>query len=134
MTMEECYLCGLPKNVDTGSGICYCKPLGLLQQCAVKYDSDKPEYHLIPWRPLTELGKLYQFGANKYEPHNWKKGMAWSRCYNALLRHLQAWWEGETNDPESKCHHLSSVAWCAFTLIWYELYGVGDDDRPKNMP
>lgn len=101
---------------------------------AAKHDTGKPTFDLIPWLPLQELGKLYEFGANKYARNNWKKGMRWSRCYNALLRHLKAWWEdGETNDPETGCHHLSSVAWCAFTLIWYELKGVGEDDRDKDM-
>lgn len=97
---------------------------------AVKHDAGKSEFHLIPWRPLAELGNLYAFGATKYAPNNWKKGMKYSRVYNAMLRHLAAWWEGETLDEEHKCHHLASVAWCAFTLMWYDFTGEGEDDRP----
>lgn len=99
---------------------------------ARKDDTDKDTYDLIPWLPLAELGKLYRFGAIKYAPNNWKKGMAYSRIYNALLRHLRAFWEGESYDIETRCHHLASVAWCAFTLMWYDINNRGIDDRFEN--
>lgn len=98
---------------------------------AVKHDTDKAQFHLIPVEPLVELGNLYLFGAQKYETDNWKKGMKHSRVFNALLRHLYAWWyEREPSDKETRLHQLASVAWCAFTLMWYDFKEVGEDDRP----
>lgn len=95
----------------------------------VKYDQEKLRYDLIPALPLKELARVYTVGAAKYADHNWRKGMEWHRIIAALLRHLEQWRLGETIDKESKCHHLASVAWCALTLIEYELLGIGQDDR-----
>lgn len=132
----KCETCGV--DLDEGVYItpkCYaCRikdgdPLD--QRAAIKYDTDKAQFHLIPVEPLVELGNLYLFGAQKYEADNWKKGMAYSRVFNALLRHLYAWWyEREPSDKETRLHHLASVAWCAFTLMWYDFKEVGEDDRP----
>lgn len=87
-------------------------------------------YDLVPVEPLDALARHYGVGAEKYEAHNWKKGFKWSLSYAALQRHLQAWWGGETYDQETGTHHLTSVAWHAFGLFWFQLYGVGTDDRP----
>ncbi len=98
---------------------------------AAKNDGGKLQYGLIPTEPLRELARVYTIGAAKpqYGPENWRKGMKYSRVYSALQRHANAWWEGETHDPEDKQHHLSSVAWCAFTLMWYEIFRPQCDDR-----
>lgn len=97
---------------------------------ATKFDSDKIRYDLIPEYGLEEVAKIYAHGAQKYEDYNWKQGTKWSRIYAAMLRHLQAYKKGEILDSESKCHHLSSVIWCAMTLMEYQRLGLGEDDRP----
>lgn len=101
----------------------------LTTSIAVKYDSDKPQFSLIPTSSLLELMKVYEMGAKKYAPDNWKKGMKWSRVYDAIIRHLFAFWKGETNDPESGLHHMAHAAWGCFTLIWYSQNNGGEDDR-----
>ena len=93
--------------------------------------SKDERYDLVPVEPLRELAIHYGKGAVKYEPHNWKKGFKWSLSYAALMRHLQAWYAGESYDPETGSHHLTAVAWHAFALMWFEIKGVGTDDRPK---
>ena len=92
-------------------------------------DQGKPEFNLIPSDGLRELGRVFTFGAGKYAPYNWERGMAWSRCYNSLLRHLYAYWDGERNDPETGLHHMAHCAWNALALLVYSLRGVGIDDR-----
>jgi|TARA_R100001530_G_scaffold136032_1_gene114962 hypothetical protein len=96
---------------------------------AVKNDDDKLRFDLIPTEPMQLVAEVYTIGAKKYDDDNWRKGMDWGRVKAALERHLNAWWGGEKNDPVDKQHHLASVIWCALTLIWYELYGVGKDTR-----
>lgn len=102
-----------------------------------KFDQDKVRLDLIPGGALWELGKVYTYGAtNKYAPYNWAKGIAYSRVYGAMMRHAVKWfWGCVTNDPETRCHHLASVAWCAFTLMHYDqdpsTYQQFDD-RPFN--
>jgi hypothetical protein len=96
---------------------------------ATKFDAGKPRYDLIPVEPLRALADLYTKGALKYNENNWCEGMSWGRIYSAMQRHAIAWLSGETHDPVDGQLHLSSVAWCAFTLLWYEMFGVGTDDR-----
>ena len=96
-----------------------------------KDDSSKLRYDLIPPHALAELARVYTIGGNKYGDDNYLKGMDWSRVYGALMRHVQAWWMGERFDGEDAQEHLASVAWCAFTLMTFESFGIGTDDRKK---
>lgn len=96
-----------------------------------KYDTGKSRYDLIPPFPLEQLAKLYTTGAIKYAERNWEKGMKWSRCFSALMRHAWAFWSGETYDKETKIHHMVAVAFCAFSLIEYNNTHPEFDDRPN---
>lgn len=84
---------------------------------------------MAPSAFLTDLGKLYEFGAAKYARDNWRKGYAWSLSYNALLRHLTATLNGEWADPESGLPHVVHVAWHCATLHTFMAEGLGTDDR-----
>lgn len=97
----------------------------------LRYDTGKARYDLIPPEALEELAQHYRRGAEKYEPRNWEKGMAWGKCFAAMMRHAWAFWRGETNDPETGTHHMISVAWNALAIFTYHTRGVGDDDRQK---
>lgn len=77
---------------------------------------------------LIELGRVYGYGAQKYDPTNYRKGYKWSLSANALLRHFLAWLGGESIDPESGKHHLAHAAWHCLTLITFEKRGLGNDD------
>lgn len=98
----------------------------------LKYDTDKLRWDLLPMGALEEVAKVYSFGAAKYDSWNWRKGLTFSRCFAALMRHLYAWWwRGETIDQESGCHHLASVAFYVLNFLCYEQDGRQDlDDRP----
>ena len=91
----------------------------------------KDPWHLAPWDAFRAIIKVLRFGAEKYAARNWEKGMAWSRPYGALIRHLTSWWEGEKADPETGYSHLWHAGCCVVFLIAYEIRGVGEDDRPK---
>jgi hypothetical protein len=94
----------------------------------------KPErFALIPWDSLAELARVYGFGANKYEDHNWAKGYKWSLSSDALGRHFSAFMQGEDRDAESGCLHLAHAAWHCLTLIAFKLRGLGTDDRLKTV-
>ena len=95
-----------------------------------KFDGDKDPWHLVPWEAMKALVLVLRFGAGKYGERNWEKGMAWSRCFAALHRHLFAWWTKEGPDPETGYSHLWHALCCVVFLITYELRGIGTDDRP----
>lgn len=84
---------------------------------------------MIPVNALQEIGRDYGYGAAKYGRDNWKKGYEWSLSYAALLRHLTAFWGGESRDPEGDFHHLAAVCFHAIALMEFEKYGLGTDDR-----
>lgn len=90
------------------------------------------QLHCIPWEALEELGKVFAFGAQKYEDYNMRKGYPWSLSFDALQRHLWAFWSGEDLDPESGLPHIAHVTWHALTLGLFsskERYNQFDD-RP----
>jgi len=96
----------------------------------LKFDEDKDPWDLAPWDAFRAIVKVLKFGAVKYERRNWEKGMAWSRCYAAAMRHLIAWHERDPKDPDTGFSHLWHAGCCIAFLISYELRGIGKDDRP----
>lgn len=96
-----------------------------------KYDDGKPRMDLLPSDPMKEVAKVLTFGAKKYAAHNWRKGINYSRVYAGLQRHLSAWNDNDTTDPETGLNHLAHAACCLMFLLEYELnptkYGKFDD-------
>lgn len=97
-----------------------------------KTDKGKPTYELLPIDLLAETNKVLQHGAKKYGVNNWKKkeGFKYSRCYNALLRHMIAWWFGEDKDKETGLSHLSHAMCNLLFLIYHSQQNKDGDDRP----
>lgn len=98
-----------------------------------KYDDGKLPLDL--WSPyaLEETARVLAFGAVKYEPYNWAKGIKYSRVFSALLRHLWAFWKGEKLDKETGIHHLAHAMCCLMFLLHYEMNHRkyrSYDDRP----
>jgi len=100
-------------------------------------------FSLIPWDILRELAEHYGRGARKYEDRNWERGYAWSLSFDALHRHLEAFWNGDEidHDPslyiegeEHTTRHIVAVIWHAVCLAWFSRHHVGRDDRPLPVP
>lgn len=89
----------------------------------LKFDQNKPAFHLIDPEFEHELAKLLEHGARKYAPENWKNAKpeeAFPRYHAALRRHLNAWARGEEIDADSGLPHLICAACCAMFLRWFE--------------
>lgn len=80
---------------------------------------------------LIELGNVAGYGAEKYAKWNYLKGYDWSLSYNAMMRHLNAFWSGEDIDPESGSSHLAHAAWHCLALLAFSIRDKGTDDRFK---
>lgn len=78
---------------------------------------------------ILQTARVLAFGAEKYERHNWRKGMRWTRLAAAALRHHDSWQSGEIDDPESGLPHLGHAACCLMFLSVYQREGLGEDDR-----
>lgn len=96
-----------------------------------KDDTGKAPYDLLAPEALDAIAQVLQFGAAKYAPRNWEKGMRWGRVFGAAMRHLWAWWRGEKTDIETGFSHLWHAGCCIMFLIAYEARGIGQDDRPS---
>lgn len=96
-----------------------------------KFDGGKLPYELLPDDAIEEVVKVLQFGAQKYAPRNWEKGIVFSRLYGAIRRHGVAWFKGEDLDPETGLHHLAHLATGALFVLAYVIRRTPNvDDRP----
>jgi hypothetical protein len=87
----------------------------------VKYDNDKPRFDLLPWREVEDVAKVLTFGAEKYEPDNWKRvDNSKSRYIAAAFRHLSARAQGELFDQETGLPHVAHAICCLLFLGWHD--------------
>ena len=103
----------------------------ILKMRGKKDDQQKINLSLLPMDALIEVAKVMDFGARKYDPHNWRSGFDWTRLSSAMLRHIFAWIGGETNDPESGLNHIAHAACGCLFLLEHQSKGYGEDDRYK---
>ena len=97
-----------------------------------KFDGGKLQYGLIPPNALKATVDILTFGAEKYEPDNWK----WvpdskRRYFDAAQRHLWAWKSGEQNDQETGKNHLAHALCCIMFLL--ERDSFDDEEWEKHI-
>jgi hypothetical protein len=96
-----------------------------------KFDDGKPDLSLLPPEALLAIAEVLTFGAQKYAPHNWRKGFRWTRLFASLMRHLFAWLRGEDLDRETGLSHLAHAGANVLFLLTLVLTKAGTDDRFK---
>lgn len=101
---------------------------------ALRHNSGKLRYDLIPPEFLSALAKLMTDNLGKYPERNWERGMDWQKCFASLMRHAWAWEGGEDldHDPVTGDHfHILMAAWNCMALYVYQVRNIGRDDRPN---
>lgn len=92
---------------------------------------NKVSFSVIPANVLGEVAVALTEGALKYGKHNYRGvGVRSSVYYDASLRHLTAWWEGEDIDPESGLSHITKAITGLMVLRDCMMRGNFTDDRP----
>ena len=105
---------------------------------ALRYNTGKTQWSLLPWDQLESMIKVLEYGAHKYSVFadskgnqilgkdisveeskalvlissgrdNWKKGFPVNELWDSCLRHIQALMTGEELDKESGLPHLGHV-------------------------
>lgn len=95
----------------------------------------KPKVSDVPPVALFALGAAMSDGATKYGRFNWRDtSVTASVFYDAILRHLTAWYNGENHAPDSKVHHLGHIMASCAILLDAERHKVFHDDRDKREP
>ena len=92
-----------------------------VRQTGMKFDSNKPRHSLLPKGAVNSVIEVLEFGAKKYSADNWQEvENAKERYYNAAMRHIDLWWNGEKLDSETNVHHLAHAATNLFFLMWFD--------------
>lgn len=87
----------------------------------VKFDRNKPMWSLVPPGPMEEVVEVLTYGANKYSPDNWQHvDDPDTRYFNAAMRHIWAWRQGEQFDAESHKSHLAHAVCCLLFLLAFD--------------
>lgn len=88
----------------------------------------------VPVGVLFELGLAMMEGGVKYGRHNYREvGARASVYYDAVWRHLGAWYEGQNIDPDSGMSHVTKAIACLTVLRDSMMQGNWVDDRPPGV-
>ncbi len=100
----------------------------------LKADSGKAPCELLSPQAMLGTAEVLAYGAKKYAPNNWRKGLAWSRIIGAIMRHMFAFMLGEDLDPETGLPHIDHAA--TEIMFLQEFYRTHKhlDDRYKPSP
>jgi hypothetical protein len=106
-------------------------------EVAVKFDSGKPDWAILPLAASEEIIKVFEFGAAKYARGNFLQGngLSYIRVLNSTLRHVYSFMRGENLDPESGLSHLAHAGCNIYMLLTYELSKTPrtNDDRAEKV-
>lgn len=96
----------------------------------------KAALSVLPMNVVAEVGLGMMEGAAKYGRHNFRAVDSRATVYfDATMRHLIAWWEGEDVDPDSGLSHITkamcSLAVCRDAMMRGNLI---DDRPPRSAP
>lgn len=107
------------------------------ETAAVKFDSNKTDWAILPFGALEEIVKVLKFGEEKYARGNFASasGLNYSRLINSIFRHTISFARGQDKDPESGLSHIAHVGCCVIFLLHYivnkEDYKTNDDRSVK---
>jgi len=86
----------------------------------------------IPSAGIFAMGAAMQDGGNKYDPFNYRESQVTASVFfNAMMRHLLDWWEGQDFADDSKVHHLGHLMAGAAIVLDSISNENFIDDRPK---
>tara|TARA_R110000822_G_scaffold125716_4_gene260639 strand:- start:5852 stop:6265 length:414 start_codon:yes stop_codon:yes gene_type:complete len=123
-----------------------------------RFNTGKLKWSLVSWKALAPMVRVLMFGAHKYTTfkrddgsiakgdqiskedskglevvtsgaNNWKKGLKCTEVTESLQRHLNAFIDGEDNDPESKLSHVGHILCNAMFLSYMSMFKKDMDDR-----
>lgn len=85
----------------------------------------------LPMGVVAEMGAAMLEGAAKYGRHNYRGvGVRASVYFDATMRHLISWWEGEDTDADSGLSHVTKALVSLAVLRDAMMQSKCEDDRP----
>lgn len=96
---------------------------------ADRFNEGKVRWGLVDFQSLEPMVKVLEFGATKYDDHNWKKGLPTVEICESLIRHLTSYLAGEDIDPESGLSHIGHIQCNAMFLAYMDKHKPELDKR-----
>lgn len=91
----------------------------------------KPAMSSVPPTALIHLSRAMSDGRKKYGHMNWReKKVSSTIYYDAAMRHLMAWFDGEETAEDSGVHHLGHAMACLAIILDASENNNLNDDRP----
>ncbi len=91
----------------------------------------KAPLSVVPMPVIVEIGIGMLEGASKYGRHNYRAmGVRSSVYFDATMRHMIAWWEGEDIDADSNLSHVTKAICSLVVLRDAMIQKKFNDDRP----
>ena len=92
-------------------------------------------YDLVPFQEIADAYvRVAEFGAKKYEPWNWSKGLPRVQILGSLLRHTFAYLRGHERDDGpggSGLLHTDHILWNAAALVHNVHWNLEDGRRAE---
>jgi len=82
---------------------------GEKQNKGLRYNEGKPKWGLVHFKSLEPMVRVLEYGAKKYSPDNWKKGLDKKEILESMMRHIAALMDGEEIDPETGITHMGNI-------------------------
>lgn len=101
----DCPKCGRP------TPFCSCektpRPEGKAH--GMRFNDGKLKWSYMHYKSMEPMIRVLMFGAQKYEPFNWQKGLKKEEVLESMQRHLAKMFDGEENDVESGLNHVGHI-------------------------
>lgn len=124
--------------IKVDQGVRHWHPLGPWRPAPVAKTSNpkhaaglaKPAIHLAPSSAIILMAMVFELGARKYGPFNWRETAVVRSIYlDAAQRHLLALQDGQDMDEESGLPHEAHIMCCMAIVIDARELGKLIDDR-----
>lgn len=110
------------------------------EEKGLRYNDGKPKWSLVHFKSLEPLVRVLEFGALKYAPYNWQKGLDKVEILESLQRHLVDLIDAETSknmgekyDKDSNLHHIGHIMCNAMFYSYFENLDFENNKNGWNM-
>lgn len=100
-----------------------------IKEEAMRFNNGKTRWSLVDFSSIEDLANVLEFGAEKYDDHNWKKGLKSTEVVESLLRHTFSYLNGEDLDPESGLPHTGHMMCNVMFLSYISKFKPDFDTR-----
>lgn len=103
------------------------------QEKALRYNQGKLKWSLVDFDSLKPMIEVLMFGAQKYAPDNWKKGLDKKEILESLQRHLIELFNEEPIDKESNLRHIGHILCNAMFYAYFENKEISEKENLNNF-